>query len=57
MKILVLALLLFSGCAHQTVNEKCKDPDILNRYKDYDQCYQELSQIDAGQQSDYSLLP
>jgi hypothetical protein len=43
MRFLVLILLALSvnGCA--TIHEKCSDPDIVSRYRDYDQCYAEES--------------
>lgn len=34
-------VLAFSGCAtSKTAHEACSEPDLVSRYKDYDQCFQ-----------------
>lgn len=40
--ILTLALIGF-GCATKTVHEVCSNPANLSRFKDYDQCYAEVT--------------
>ena len=37
--LIVLLLLVFSGCAQKTVHEYCTE--FGSRYRDYDQCYSE----------------
>lgn len=44
-----LALSL-AGCAHMTPHEKCSKPEIVSRYKDYDQCHQQLAQAEEIKQ-------
>lgn len=41
--IAMVSLVILSGCAHATIHEICSDPDVVSRYKDYDQCYAEES--------------
>ena len=45
--IIAIAPLLFLSCAHKTVHEYCQEN--LDRYKDYDQCYAEVSANGANQ--------
>jgi hypothetical protein len=40
---LMILTLKALGCSHATVHDKCSQPDTLSHYKDYDQCYAELS--------------
>lgn len=50
--IIVLSLVSFTfGCAHKTVHEECSTPEIVKRYRDYDQCYQEISGARAAYQN------
>lgn len=39
--ILSIFTVLMTGCA--TVHKKCMDPDVVSQYRDYNQCYQEIS--------------
>ena len=41
MKYLMLLTLVLTGCAHKTIHEICTNADVLGRYRDYAQCYQE----------------
>jgi len=49
MKTLILSCLVLSGCGlkSQTINEYCMEH--LSRYKDYDQCYAEVSETKQNQ--------
>jgi hypothetical protein len=41
--LILMAGLMFNGCAHKTIHEQCSDEDTASHYRDYDQCYSELS--------------
>jgi hypothetical protein len=43
--LIMIVLLALTGCAHATIHEICSNPDVVSRYRDYDQCYAEESAI------------
>ena len=45
MKYLILATIILGslGCSSKTVHEQCSDPEVAVKYRDYNQCYAEIS--------------
>lgn len=42
-KLTLIGILVLTGCAHATVHQVCSRPEVLKEYRDYDQCYEEVT--------------
>jgi hypothetical protein len=41
--LLIPLVLVLNACATATIHEVCSEPQVAARYKDYDQCYAEVT--------------
>jgi hypothetical protein len=40
-KIALVIMFGLTGCAHATIHQICSRPEVLEKYQDYNECYQE----------------